>query len=44
MANKDTAEVDYDKLMETVKIAVQMQDDVIDSTPYFLEENKKNKL
>jgi len=44
MANKDTAEVDYDKLMETVKIAVQMQDDVIDSTPYFLEENKKQAL
>ncbi|KFN91789.1 coenzyme B12-dependent class II ribonucleotide reductase [Tetragenococcus muriaticus PMC-11-5] len=43
MANKETAEVDYDKLTETVKIAVQMQDDVIDSTPYFLEENK-NKL
>lgn len=44
MANKDTAEVDYDKLTETVKIAVQMQDDVIDSTPYFLEENKKQAL
>ncbi|MGO2853483.1 MAG: vitamin B12-dependent ribonucleotide reductase, partial [Tetragenococcus koreensis] len=44
MANKETAEVDYDKLMETVKIAVQMQDDVIDSTPYFLEENKKQAL
>lgn len=44
MANKDTAEVDYDKLMETVKTAVQMQDDVIDSTPYFLEENKKQAL
>lgn len=44
MANKATAEVDYDKLKETVKTAVQMQDDVIDSTPYFLEENKKQAL
>lgn len=41
MVNKDTHEVDYDKLRRVVQIAVRMQDDVIDATPYFLEENKK---
>lgn len=44
MADKKKAAVDYEKLKETVKIAVQMQDDVIDSTPYFMEENKKQAL
>src|SRR5699024_3127324 len=44
MANKDTKTVDYDKLKKTVKIGVKMQDNVIDATPYFLEENKKQAL
>src|SRR5699024_9191372 len=44
MADKKNATVDFEKLKETVKIAVQMQDDVIDSTPYFMAENKKQAL
>src|SRR5699024_1147355 len=44
MANKDTKTVDYDKLKKTVKIGVKMQDNVIDATTYFLEENKKQAL
>lgn len=44
MADKDTNEVDYDKLIETVKTGVRMQDNVIDATPYFLEENKEQAL
>ena len=37
-------QVDYDKLIETVQIGTRMQDNVIDATPYFLEENKKQAL
>nr|WP_269077203.1 hypothetical protein [Spiroplasma taiwanense] len=42
--NKDTKEILYDKLKNTVEVCVRMQDNVIDSTPYFLEENKKPAL
>lgn len=42
--NKKEKEVDYDKLKETVRTAVRMQDNVIDATPYFLEENRKQAL
>src|SRR5699024_10226692 len=44
MANKETNSVDFDKLMETVKIGVRMQDNVIDATPYFLADNKTQAL
>lgn len=44
MVNKETKEVDYDQLKETVRIGVRMQDNVIDSTPYFLEANKQQAL
>lgn len=44
MVNKDTKEVNYDKLMDTVKVGVRMQDNVIDATPYFLEDNKVQAL
>lgn len=44
MTNKDTGEVDFDKLIDTVKTGVRMQDNVIDATPYFLEENRKQAL
>ncbi|WP_042145902.1 vitamin B12-dependent ribonucleotide reductase [Paucisalibacillus sp. EB02] len=44
MANKDTKTVDFEKLQQTVKTGVRMQDNVIDATPYFLEENKKQAL
>lgn len=44
MANKDTKTVNFDKLKRTVEIGVRMQDNVINATPYFLEENKKQAL
>jgi len=44
MANKETGEVDFDKLIDTVKTGVRMQDNVIDATPYFLEENREQAL
>ncbi|MEI3606798.1 vitamin B12-dependent ribonucleotide reductase [Pseudogracilibacillus sp. SE30717A] len=44
MANKETKTVDFEKLKETVKVGVRMQDNVIDATPYFLPENKKQAL
>ena len=44
MTDKDAKKVDFDKLKETVKIGVRMQDNVIDATPYFLEENKRQAL
>lgn len=39
--NKETGEILYDKLEQTVRTTVRMQDDVIDNTPYFLKENEK---
>ncbi|RKQ16033.1 response regulator SirA [Oceanobacillus bengalensis] len=44
MANKETKTVNFEKLKETVNIGVRMQDNVIDATPYFLEENEKQAL
>lgn len=44
MVNKDLQMVDFAKLEQTVRTGVHMQDNVIDSTPYFLEENKKQAL
>lgn len=44
MANKETKTVNFDKLKETVRTGVRMQDNVIDATPYFLEENQKQAL
>ena len=43
-AIKDSKTVDYNALRETVKVGVRMQDNVIDATPYFLEENRKQAL
>src|SRR5699024_6877125 len=40
MANLEDNTVDYDKLIDTVKTGVRMQDNVIDATPYFLPENE----
>ncbi|ATZ18466.1 ribonucleotide-diphosphate reductase subunit alpha [Williamsoniiplasma somnilux] len=42
--NKSTKEILFNKLKETVKTAVRMQDNIIDATPYFLEQNKKQAL
>ncbi|WP_062104703.1 vitamin B12-dependent ribonucleotide reductase [Bacillus niameyensis] len=44
MADKTKKTVDFDKLKQTVKIGVRMQDNVINATPYFLEDNKKQAL
>ncbi len=44
MADKETKTVDFEKLKQTVTIGVRMQDNVINATPYFLEENKKQAL
>lgn len=41
MVNKETKTFDFEKLKRTVRIGVRMQDNVIDATPYFLEENFK---
>ncbi|KUP05949.1 ribonucleotide-diphosphate reductase subunit alpha [Bacillus coahuilensis p1.1.43] len=43
-ANKESKTVDFEKLKQTVAIGVRMQDNVIDATPYFLEDNKKQAL
>ncbi|MGD6876629.1 vitamin B12-dependent ribonucleotide reductase [Bacillus infantis] len=44
MADKENKTVDFEKLARTVEVGVRMQDNVIDATPYFLEENKKQAL
>jgi len=44
MADKETKTVNYEKLIQTVTTGVRMQDNVIDATPYFLEENRKQAL
>ena len=44
MVDIETNTVNHDKLTETVKVGVRMQDNVIDATPYFLEENEKQAL
>ncbi|KZE40133.1 ribonucleotide-diphosphate reductase subunit alpha [Bhargavaea cecembensis] len=44
MADRETRKVDYDKLRETVRTGVRMQDNVIDATPYFLPENERQAL
>jgi ribonucleoside-diphosphate reductase alpha chain len=44
MADKKNKTVNFDKLKQTVEIGVRMQDNVINATPYFLAENKKQAL
>jgi len=44
MADKENRTVNFEKLKQTVEIGVRMQDNVINATPYFLEENKKQAL
>ncbi|NHC40059.1 vitamin B12-dependent ribonucleotide reductase [Bacillus sp. MM2020_1] len=44
MADKETKTIDFEKLKRTVAVGVRMQDNVINATPYFLEENKKQAL
>lgn len=38
--DRSSGEVLFDKLANTVKLSVRMQDNVIDNTPYFLEANR----
>ncbi|MDF9867126.1 ribonucleoside-diphosphate reductase alpha chain [Bacilli bacterium PM5-3] len=42
--NKETKEIQFDKLRNTVSLSVRMQDNIIDQTPYFLEANEKQAL
>ena len=44
MADRSTKTVDFEKLRQTVETGVRLQDNVIDATPYFLPENKKQAL
>ncbi|MBP3038769.1 hypothetical protein J9303_04520 [Bacillaceae bacterium Marseille-Q3522] len=44
MVDKEKKTVDFEKLQHTVEVGVRLQDNVIDATPYFLEENKKQAL
>ncbi|WP_078552903.1 vitamin B12-dependent ribonucleotide reductase [Bacillus alkalicellulosilyticus] len=41
MADKEAKVIDFEKLKQTVRTGVRMQDNVIDATPYFLEDNTK---
>ena len=43
-ADPKTKTVDFEALKETVRVGVRMQDNVIDATPYFLEENQVQAL
>ncbi|WP_422123172.1 vitamin B12-dependent ribonucleotide reductase [Planococcus sp. X10-3] len=43
-ADPKTKTVDFESLKETVRVGVRMQDNVIDATPYFLEENRLQAL
>lgn len=42
--NRQTGEILYEQLANTVALTVRMQDNVIDDTPYFLEPNKQQAL
>jgi ribonucleoside-diphosphate reductase alpha chain len=42
--NKDTGEVLWNELKQTVQYAVRFQDNIIDATPYFFDENKNQQM
>ncbi len=44
MVDKESKEIKWEQLENTVKTAISLQDNVIDKTHYFLEENKKQAL
>jgi ribonucleoside-diphosphate reductase alpha chain len=44
MVDKDSKEILWDRLENTIKTAINLQDNVIDKTHYFLEENKTQAL
>ena len=44
MADREKGVVDWDKLQNTIKVAIRLQDNVIDKTHYFLDENRDQAL
>ncbi len=44
MVDHDKKDVDWDKLAQTITTAVRLQDNVIDKTHYFLDENRNQAL
>jgi ribonucleoside-diphosphate reductase alpha chain len=44
MVDMDKKDVDWKKLGHTIQVGVRMQDNVIDKTTYFLEENRRQAL
>lgn len=42
--NRQTGEVQWNELKTTVQYAVRFQDNVIDATPYFFEENRNQQM
>ena len=44
MADIENSDVNWDKLKQTITTAIRLQDNVIDKTTYFLEENKTQAL
>jgi len=42
--NKQTGEVFWEELKHTVQTAVRFQDNIIDATPYFFDENKDQQM
>lgn len=44
MINKETGEVNYNKIKKVVATAIRLQDNIIDKTNYFLEKNKTQAL
>ena len=44
MVDYENNDVNWDKLKTTIRVSVRMQDNVIDKTTYFLEQNKKQAL
>lgn len=44
MVDEEKLDVDWQKLGNTIKVAIRLQDNVIDKTTYFLEENRTQAL
>ena len=44
MVDYEKSDVNWNKLAKTIKSAIRMQDNVIDKTTYFLDENKTQAL
>ncbi len=44
MVNIESGTIDYEKLGKTIKASIRLQDNVIDRTTYFLDENKEQAL